>query len=234
MISIVFDKERDKKEGYINCCRMIIDDHGIKQEKNISVETLIDILNSSKCNEKKTIQLGKMPRGYLATKQMVENYPKITSKTAIFLKEDIHRITYEDQVYEIPIPNIMMIHNVSENGCVGTSLYCLSQDMDQERAATFLEDNKVPTLYYWPFSNVSDDGHVCYGGNNIRKIEKLSDLDILPILFFDSAINNDYYTSRRTTLEKKTVRELLDTLNGKSEFPYEILRKMDVEPREVF
>ena len=234
MISIVFDKERDKKEGYINCCRMIIDDHGIKQEKNISVETLIDILNSSKCNEKKVVCLGKMPRGYLATKQMVEKYPKITSKTAIFLEEDVLRITYENQTYEIPIPNIMMIHDVTEQGCVATKLFCLSKDMNQDRVSELLEDNKLPTLYYWPFSNVSVDGNVCYGSNNIRKIEKLSDLDILPILFFDSAINNDYYMSGRTALQKKTVRELLDALNGKLEFPYEILMEMEVEASKVF
>ncbi|MFR2171154.1 MAG: hypothetical protein ACLS54_10875, partial [Anaerostipes hadrus] len=51
-------------------------------------------------------------------------------------------------------------------------------------------------VYHWPFSNVSSkNGSVCYGNNNIRKIEKLSDLDILPIIVFDSALNGDYYYS---------------------------------------
>ena len=75
------------------------------------------------------------------------------------------------------------------------------------------------------YINVSGAGGVCYGSNNIRKIERLSDLDILPILFFDSPMNSDYYTPHRTTLGKATIRELLDTLNGKKEFPYEILQE---------
>lgn len=83
----------------------------------------------------------------------------------------------------------------------------------------------MPNLYQWPFANVSGAGGVCYGSNNIRKIERLSDLDILPILFFDSPMNSDYYTPHRTTLGKATIRELLDTLNGKKEFPYEILQE---------
>lgn len=38
-------------------------------------------------------------------------------------------------------------------------------------------------------------------------------------------MNSDYYTPHRTTLGKATIRELLDTLNGKKEFPYEILQE---------
>ena len=41
----------------------------------------------------------------------------------------------------------------------------------------------------------------------------------------DSPMNSDYYTPHRTTLGKATIRELLDTLNGKKEFPYEILQE---------
>lgn len=46
-----------------------------------------------------------------------------------------------------------------------------------------------------------------------------------PVLYFDSPMNSDYYTPHRTTLGKATIRELLDTLNGKKEFPYEILQE---------
>lgn len=225
MIQIVFDEEKDRKEGYIDCCHIIIDDHGIKQQKVISTETLYELLEKTKEHKKKELFLGRMPQGYLATKQQIEDFPKIKSKTAIFLEEDIRRIIYENSVYEIPIPNLLMIHSVTINGCVSTNLFCLEKDMDQKTAAKLLEEGRMPNLYQWPFANVSDVGGVCYGSNNIRKIEKLSDLDILPILFFDSPMNSDYYRSQRTTLEKTTIRELLDTLNGEKEFPYEILQQ---------
>ena len=37
---IIFDEEKDRREGYIDCCHIIIDDHGIKQQKVIRTETL--------------------------------------------------------------------------------------------------------------------------------------------------------------------------------------------------
>lgn len=225
MIQIILDEERDRKEGYIDCCHIIIDDRGIKQQKVIRTETLYELLEKTKEHKKKELFLGRMPRGYLATKLQIEDFPKIQSKTAIFLEEDVRRIIYENNVYEIPIPNLFMIHSVTTKGCVSTDLFCLEKDMDQKKTAKLLEEGRTPNLYRWPFANVNNKGKVCYGSNSIRKIEKLSDLDILPILFFDSPMNSDYYNLQRTTLKKATIRELLDTLNGEKEFPYEILQK---------
>ena len=213
MIQIIFDEEKDRREGYIDCCHIIIDDHGIKQQKVIRTETLYELLEKTKEHKKKELFLGRVPRGYLATKQRIEDFPKIQSKTAIFLEEDVRRIIYENSVYEIPIPNLMMIHSVTTNGCVSTDLFCLEKDMDKKTAAKLLEEDRMPNLYQWPFANVSGAGGVCYGSNNIRKIERLSDLDILPILFFDSPMNSDYYTPHRTTLGKATIRELITMKN---------------------
>ena len=43
MIQIIFDEEKDRREGYIDCCHIIIDDHGIKQQKVIRTETSLYI-----------------------------------------------------------------------------------------------------------------------------------------------------------------------------------------------
>jgi len=137
MIQIIFDEEKDRREGYIDCCHIIIDDHGIKQQKVIRTETLYELLEKTKEHKKKELFLGRVPRGYLATKQRIEDFPKIQSKTAIFLKEDVRRIIYENSVYEIPIPNLMMIHSVTTNGCVSTDLFCLEKDMDKKRQQNY-------------------------------------------------------------------------------------------------
>lgn len=39
-------------------------------------------------------------------------------------------------------------------------------------------------------------------------------------------MNSDYYTPHRTTLGKATIRELLDTLNGKKNFPMRYYRNI--------
>ena len=51
MIQIIFDEEKDRREGYIDCCHIIIDDHGIKQQKVIRTETLYELL------EKKEVRM---------------------------------------------------------------------------------------------------------------------------------------------------------------------------------
>ena len=48
MIQIIFDEEKDRREGYIDCCHIIIDDHGIKQQKVIRTETLYELLEKTK------------------------------------------------------------------------------------------------------------------------------------------------------------------------------------------
>ena len=52
MIQIIFDEEKDRREGYIDCCHIIIDDHGIKQQKVIRTETLYELLEKTKEHKK--------------------------------------------------------------------------------------------------------------------------------------------------------------------------------------
>lgn len=135
MIQIIFDEEKDRREGYIDCCHIIIDDHGIKQQKVIRTETLYELLEKTKEHKKKELFLGRVPRGYLATKQRIEDFPKIQSKTAIFLEEDVRRIIYENSVYEIPIPNLMMIHfkkGETVRSLIGQLFYIMREETKQK------------------------------------------------------------------------------------------------------
>ena len=70
-------KKKDRREGYIDCCHIIIDDHGIKQQKVIRTETLYELLEKTKEHKKKELFLGRVPRGYLATKtEKLRIFPK--------------------------------------------------------------------------------------------------------------------------------------------------------------
>lgn len=145
MIQIIIDEERDRKEGDLDCCHIIIDDHGIKKEKVISTETLYEILKTSQVSTKRELFLGRMPRGYVATKQEIQDFPKIKSKTAVFFDEGIRRIIYEDSIYEIPIPNLLMIHSVTQNGCVSTKLFCVAKNMTQKKLLNYLKSGIFPS-----------------------------------------------------------------------------------------
>jgi len=83
-------------------------------------------------------------------------------------------------------------------------------------------------LYHVPFSNVNEDGRVCWGqGNEILNspFKTLVGLISLPRLFFRQPFNRDLDNggSRNESKESKTL-QFFRKYNGKKKFPFEILR----------
>ena len=79
MIQIIFDEEKDRREGYIDCCHIIIDDHGIKQQKVIRTETLYELLEKTKEHKKKELFLGRVQQN-----RKLRIFPKSKVKLPFF------------------------------------------------------------------------------------------------------------------------------------------------------
>ncbi|CAM4042110.1 hypothetical protein L1N85_19730 [Paenibacillus alkaliterrae] len=80
------------------------------------------------------------------------------------------------------------------------------------------DDAKV---YFYPYTNVESDFSVCWGGQQLPVIDRVSQLSTFPELFFNSPNSDCYYSS--ANLSKKTYRELIESLKGKK-FPDEYLK----------
>lgn len=80
------------------------------------------------------------------------------------------------------------------------------------------EDSKV---YFYPYTNVERDFTVCWGGQQLPTLNRISQLTTFPEMFFNSPNSDCYYNS--ANLSKKTYRELVESLKGKK-FPDEYLK----------
>lgn len=147
----------------------------------------------------------------------------LTAEIYLFIPEKIRRVMYEETLYEVPFPNMIMKISVVNKKITQTSLLCVSKDFTYEEAKKAVCLNQEITYFVFPFGNVSDTGDVCWGTNRLPDISSIHDVEIIPSMFVDAPTNSDYYDAGRTRLHYENIRKLYDELSGKEEFPYEIL-----------
>ncbi|MGO4695425.1 hypothetical protein AB4Z50_14225 [Paenibacillus sp. 2TAB26] len=88
-----------------------------------------------------------------------------------------------------------------------------------------LESNTInleeAALNFYPYTNVQNDFSVCWGGQQLPVIERISQLTTFPDLFFNSPNSDCYYHSANNS--KMTYRELIESIKNKK-FPDEYLK----------
>ncbi|OME69177.1 hypothetical protein BK120_33895 [Paenibacillus sp. FSL A5-0031] len=116
----------------------------------------------------------------------------------------------------VPFPRIVMVFKLQlqkkELHIMDVYVGALASD------AINIEDAAV---YFYPYTNVKEDFSVCWGGQQLPIIERISQLSTFPDLFFNSPNSDCYYHSANNS--KKTYRELVGLLKGKK-FPDEYLK----------
>ena len=89
------------------------------------------------------------------------------------------------------------------------------------------EDNLKPTtpMYFYPFSNVSGDDHLCIGNNPLPTVKSLHTLGSLTYFILSMDNNNDHFNSSRNkqNLEMRDLMELLK--NEQQSYYYENILK---------
>lgn len=89
-----------------------------------------------------------------------------------------------------------------------------------------LEDQCLPNedseVFFYPYTNVTSDFTVCWGGSQLPSLDRVSQLSTIPELFFNSPNSDCYYSS--ANVSNKPYRELVESLKGE-EFPDAYLKK---------
>lgn len=121
---------------------------------------------------------------------------------------------YQPRKLTIPFPNCVLVCKVSNKRI--------------RNVWVFSSVNKISTLNdglcCFPFGNIYEDGHVCWGsGNTLPEINSPLDLVAVSALFFDSPFNGDL-THRKlfnspTDVLINNFWELVNYLDGKTFFP---------------
>ncbi|QHW35572.1 hypothetical protein GZH47_32320 (plasmid) [Paenibacillus rhizovicinus] len=157
-------------------------------------------------------------------------YSESTSRRFVLLeippqRRDVyyHQMTAKARIKNVPFPRLI----------VGFELHVRAEKMQiAEMFVAALEDQEIPNedskLYNYPYTNVNDFV-VCFGGQQLPEIERVSQLATIPELFFNSPNSDCYYSNANNS--KKPYRELVEELKGKS-FPDEYLKPAGVTLQE--
>jgi hypothetical protein len=146
-------------------------------------------------------------------------YSEGPSKRNVFLEIPPHRrkvFYHEAQIEDVPFPRLIVGFEVSirEN----------KMDITDVKIAA-LEDQLIPNeeskVYFYPYTNVQNTFSVCWGGQRLPSIERVSQLATIPELFFNSPNSDCYYSS--ANVSKLKYRELVEQIKGKT-FPDEYLK----------
>lgn len=146
-------------------------------------------------------------------------YSEGPSKRNVFIEIPPHRrnvLYHTAKIKNVPFPRLIF----------GFELTLRNEKMaitDVKIAA--LEDQIIPNedslVYYYPYTNVQNTFSVCWGGQMLPSIERVSQLSTFPELFFNSPNSDCYYHD--ANISKMKYRELVTQIQGKS-FPDEYLK----------
>lgn len=185
-------------------------------KKNISYESYIDSLNESSSRES-NIRIGKLPEGFYDG--MISYEKSNTFSCVIVIPAGKFPVQYVNTQFILPFPSTVFFFEV-ENGNVVISRCYMVKDENV---------NDETRLYHYCYSNVYDNGRICWGTNNLPAVKNLKELDGLVTLFFSAPSNNDLFLpkSMLNGCEQYSgnIRGLYMDLNGKEKFPDEYLKE---------
>lgn len=192
-----------------------------KIRKTISYDQFCDALLSGR-DSAQSIKIGLFPREVLSV-VWGEHDRKIylCIPTAVrFLGYKNRSQPEEIQGFMVPYPNMILEITWKELDCRAcpTSVWCTNSTEQWPTPDTL--------LYRFPFGNVSDKGSICMGGNavSLSGTETLAEVVAkCEDLFFNTPYNGDYYSVGNKINSLMSLGDLLTSLNGKSQFPDELL-----------
>lgn len=161
---------------------------------------LLDAAERSAKNEPIVLLSTAIPKNcvFMSATTNTTNYVLEIPKSQLRVK--FHDIAYEN----VGHPRLLSIVSVSGNNAVGMKFFAVNETGDI---------NDQTPLFRYPFSNVYENGNVCWSGYSEVEIKSVKDIEMLPLMFLS--------TTNNTHLNNK-VRELFAELSGK-EFPEEML-----------
>lgn len=124
-----------------------------------------------------------------------------TSNTVTYVLEipkSRMRVKFHDVAYEdVGHPRLLSLVTVRETKVIQMKFFAI-QDVG--------EVSKQTQLFKYPYSNVFENGNVCWSGYKETNINSKSDIEMLPLMFL-STTNNTHLNSK--------VRELFESNSGK-------------------
>jgi len=202
----------------------LINEDGISQHKNITINDLISKLTASF-----KFSTGLLPNNTRFYSGSSTDYIiGIESPAGVrrFLKAS--RTNKKPEALNIPFPNCLFIFNIKNSKIRWSKLYSLKRPAYVETDA----------MYRFPFGNTYSDGRICWGNNKLKIVSSPIKLMEHIAMFYDAPFNGDLFDSETINYptNSKNVNDfwsLLVYLDGKKIFPYEILKEMNIKLKSI-
>lgn len=204
----------------------------VKNKKHIDIDTLIDILETSKDKAKvKTKSFNSNENSILYCSDLFPNFNNVhvlqhiikNKNTDIYILQRQKvptKFAYYDDVFDnVGVPSLIFALTVSHGLISKVKIMAIKDKI--------IKPNSL--LYVYPFSNVDKSGGVCLGGNSMMdyKIDSVNELHSFPSMFFmmpsthEIEGKNNSGMKYRPFLKSLTSNEFNDEYLIQSKFTYE-------------
>ena len=211
----------DAGSEVVELTTFVAEKENTKIKKTISYDQFCEALLSGR-GPAQSIKIGLFPREVLSVV-----WGEHDRKIYLFIPTAVRFLGYKNrsqpeeiQGFMVPYPNMILEITWKELDCRAcpTSVWCTNSTEQWPTPDTL--------LYRFPFGNVSDKGSICMGGNavSLSGTETLAEVVAkCEELFFNTPYNGDYYGVGNKINCLMSLGDLLTSLNGKSQFPDELL-----------
>ncbi|WP_066412910.1 hypothetical protein [Sutcliffiella cohnii] len=199
-------------------------DLGRKKYYKMSLNDLVKILSNSTSTGK--VESPFLPRNCIKHVKTANGY-----EVFVDIPKQKWMINYNDNMFEVGFPRILIQYGCTFNTSKTESVL-YSVEILRIFAIKGKESiNGETPLYQFPYSHVESNGKVCMGGNKIRDIKNLSELDACHNIFFHSPFSHDW--GAKTSL-KQGIPELFASTFNQKDFDDEVLLPCERSFNEFF
>lgn len=189
------------------------EDTGITSKKPISVDTLYSILNEVVISSKKESMSDEKGRRILYSSPILPSYHGVHVAQHIIKDKEVEyyvlqrekrpaKFAFYDDVFDnIGLPGMIFVFSLVNKVIRNLRVFAIKDRLLKEDT----------DLYAYPFPNVSSNGSVCLGSNNMSdyKIENINNLHSFPSMFFMMPATHELRNQNSSGLK---VRPLLNEL----------------------
>lgn len=121
----------------------------------------------------------------------------------------------ETRTYLVPMPEILLCADIVKGRLKEAYVFALLRNPEQS-------DGQAELVHY-PYANVYENGRICFGQNYFEALTLSNSFEICK-RFFCGINNNDLYKARKIgEIEKCSLEELLEMVDGTGEMPNGLL-----------
>ena len=207
----------DSLSSKVRCT--MFDENGKRTVYTLSIDSFVTAVNSTvEAPDFSSMPPLELPEGYVAS--WFNNYNNsigFTGTVVIKMPAAKRIISYEQDSYYIPIPELLF------------KLWFANGKLVKDRVFA----TRKGQLCRYPFTNVYDDGHICWGSCELPLIKSLKETEQIPELFMRFTGNSDL--SNPVTLAVSGCRKMADVfkiLENMEHFPDEWLEMTNLNYEE--